>query len=201
MSNGIQNHIMTSASESSPSSSHPNPFPFPRHRNPTPYQIFHLPSNATASDIKARYFQLVRLYHPDKVGTSTSSDIAHTRFQAITAAYDVLRGKAPGNIFGSSGSASVPYQTTASWRAMRKRRQELYDSGPVNDGKTDNLIIVGVVATVVIALFQIATLRREALEDLISRTRRHSTPAEQHRQQATMNERLSLNKKQGPDES
>ena len=29
---------------------------------------------------------------------------------------------------------------------MRKRRQELYDSGPVNDGKNDNLIIIGVVA-------------------------------------------------------
>ena len=91
-------------------------------------------------------FQLVRLYHPDKVGTSTSSDIAHTRFQAITAAYDVLTGKSPDNTSGSSGSANVPYQTTASWRAMRKRRQELYDSGPVNDGKYDNLIIIGVVA-------------------------------------------------------
>ena len=95
-------------------------------------------------------FQLVRLYHPDKVGTSTSSDIAHTRFQAITAAYDVLRGKASGNntttTSGASGSANIPYQTTASWRAMRKRRQELYDSGPVNDGKNDNLIIIGVVA-------------------------------------------------------
>lgn len=31
--------------------------------------------------------------------------------------------------------------------AMRKRRQqELYDSGPANNGKNDNLIIIGVVA-------------------------------------------------------
>jgi hypothetical protein len=100
-------------------------------------------------NIPIKDFQLVRLYHPDKVGTSTSSDIAHTRFQAITAAYDVLTGKAPGNTSGASGasgSANVPYQTTASWRAMRKRRQELYDSGPVNDGKNDSLIIIGVVA-------------------------------------------------------
>ena len=29
---------------------------------------------------------------------------------------------------------------------MRKRRQELYDSGSVNDGNNDNLIIIGVVA-------------------------------------------------------
>jgi hypothetical protein len=46
----------------------------------------------------------------------------------------------------SSFSANVPYQTTASWRAMRKHRQELYDSGPVNDGKNDNLTIIGVAA-------------------------------------------------------
>ena len=161
-----QNHTMSSTSSSPPS--HPNPFPFPLHRNPTPYQIFHLPSTATASDIKDRCklvfswlhahkrtspnapspkdFQLVRLYHPDKVGTSTSSDIAHTRFQAITAAYDALTGKAPGNTSGASASGNVPYQTTASWRAMRKHRRELYECGPINDAKNDNLIIIGVVA-------------------------------------------------------
>jgi len=196
-----RNHTMASTSSLPPS--RPNPFPFPLHRNPTPYQIFHLPSSATANDIKDRYFQLVRLYHPDKVGTSTSSDIAHTRFQAITAAYDILTGKAPSNTSEASGSGSVnvPFQTTASWRAMRKRRQELYDSGPINDGKSDNLIIIGVVATVAIALFQIATLRHEALKDLLSRTREPSTHAEQHRRQAAaMDERLSLNKKQNPDE-
>ena len=94
---------------------------------------------------KKKDFQLVRLYHPDKVGTS--SDIAHTRFQAITAAYDILKGKkTSGNASGAAGSTDVPYRTTASWRAMRKRRQELYDSGPVDDGRNDRLIIVGVVA-------------------------------------------------------
>src|SRR5258708_30864638 len=30
------------------------PFPFPAHRNPAPHQIFHLPSNASQADIKAR---------------------------------------------------------------------------------------------------------------------------------------------------
>ena len=39
------------ASKSSPSSA---PFPFPAHRNPTPHQIFHLPSNAPQAEIKAR---------------------------------------------------------------------------------------------------------------------------------------------------
>jgi hypothetical protein len=46
-------------------------------------------------------------------------------------------------------------------------------------------------------MFQIATLRREALADLLSKARQPST----HRQQAAMNERLSLNKDQNPDET
>ena len=45
-----RNHTMTSTSSLPPS--HSNPFPLPQ--NPTPYQIFHFPSTATASDIKAR---------------------------------------------------------------------------------------------------------------------------------------------------
>jgi len=49
----------------------------------------------------------------------------------------------------------------------------------------------------VIALFQIATLRWEALAGMIvSRTRRLSTYDKRHRQQATMDERLTLNNEQ-----
>ena len=55
--------------------------------------------------------------------------------------------------------------------------------------------------TVAVALFQIAKLRREAFEDLVSRARRSSTHAEQHRQQTAMNERLSLDKEQSLDET
>lgn len=94
-------------------------------------------------------FDLVRLYHPDKIGESTPSDLAHARFQAITAAYDILRKKnsAPRDPLGPSSSASptAGYQTTATYRAMRKRRQELYNSGPVDDSRKDKLIIFGVV--------------------------------------------------------
>lgn len=45
-----QNHTMTGTSSSQPS--HPNPFPL--HRNPMPYQVFHLPAIPTAGDIKDR---------------------------------------------------------------------------------------------------------------------------------------------------
>ncbi|KAF8160658.1 hypothetical protein B0H34DRAFT_697557 [Crassisporium funariophilum] len=186
------------ATDTYASSSHRvgNPFPFPAHHNPTPHQIFHLPRNATESDIKARYFDLVLLYHPDKVGSSASSDVAHARFQAITAAYDKLRKKTPldGSPLGPGGPFSVDtrYQTTAAWRAMRRRRQELYASGAVDDGKKDKLILVGVVMTVFIVIIQTATTRREALADAVVRTRQLAAH-DKRQQQARWEARLSQN--------
>ncbi|KAF5322607.1 hypothetical protein D9619_001340 [Psilocybe cf. subviscida] len=149
-------HIQTasaSASSSSPSSSASNPYPYPTNRHPTPYQLFHLPSNATKGEIKARYYELVRLYHPDKqVGAVVDDDIARARFQAITAAYDVLTGKTPAGsgMPGDMGHNHTPreamsHATTAAYRAARQRRQELYDSGSVDDVKKDRFIMAGVV--------------------------------------------------------
>jgi len=43
---------------------------------------------------------------------------------------------------------------------MRKRRQELYDSGPIDDGMNDRLIIVGVVAVNLCFVSVITSLRR-----------------------------------------
>ncbi|KIK57770.1 hypothetical protein GYMLUDRAFT_45961 [Collybiopsis luxurians FD-317 M1] len=74
-------------------SSHPNSFPFPAHlTNPTPYEIFHLPYGCTQQQIKERYIDLVRLYHPDSPSCRLVPPTErHARFQAIRAAYDALR--------------------------------------------------------------------------------------------------------------
>jgi hypothetical protein len=67
----------------------PSRYPFPTHLNPTPFQIFHLPTNASSEVIKARCiptfplamtrskcwppdYELVKLYHPDVVAASLS---------------------------------------------------------------------------------------------------------------------------------
>ncbi|KIL60463.1 hypothetical protein M378DRAFT_187775 [Amanita muscaria Koide BX008] len=69
-------------------------FAFPAHPRPTPYQIFHLPSTASQKEIKTRYYDLVRVHHPDSFHSRTlSPQERHLRFQAVTAAYDILRGK------------------------------------------------------------------------------------------------------------
>ncbi|KAF9224221.1 hypothetical protein BS17DRAFT_670002, partial [Gyrodon lividus] len=69
-------------------------FPFPSARNATPHQIFHLPKGASQEQIKARYYDLVKLYHPDSApARALSSDQRTLRFQAITKAYEILRGR------------------------------------------------------------------------------------------------------------
>ncbi|KAJ3732214.1 hypothetical protein DFJ43DRAFT_997556 [Lentinula guzmanii] len=67
-------------------------FPFPIHPRPSPYEIFHLPYGCSQQEIKERYYDLVRLYHPDSPACRLiPHSKRHARFQAIRAAYDSLR--------------------------------------------------------------------------------------------------------------
>ncbi|TFK44264.1 hypothetical protein BDQ12DRAFT_717428 [Crucibulum laeve] len=167
-------------------------FPYPPNRNPTPHQIFHLPRNATEGDIKARYYDLVRIYHPDKTDSTTPLDIAHARFQAITAAYDSLRGKTPLVMDGSPANGFATqdrsYQTTAAFRAAQRRRQELYTSGAADERWKDKIILAGVIMTVVIVVAQTATTRRDAMAEIYAKTRHPHV----YSQQRAHDERLAL---------
>jgi len=163
----------------SSSRSHPNcnPYPYPSHRNPTPHQIFHLPVNATEDDIKTRYYDLVRIYHPDKASLAEPPEIAHARFQAISAAYDALRKK-------SGWTDNIParwaregfYPTAAAWRAASQARrvQDLYSGKTVDDRWKDRVFLLGIILTVGLFVFQTTSTRREAMVDVISRSR-HAT--------------------------
>ncbi|KAG8765180.1 hypothetical protein FRC12_007641 [Ceratobasidium sp. 428] len=84
-----------SGSTSGPSTHTHQTFPFPTHlKNPTPFDIFHLPPSASRQDIKSRYYDLVRSHHPDCAACrSLPRPVAHVQFQAITNAYEVLTGK------------------------------------------------------------------------------------------------------------
>ncbi|EIW63200.1 uncharacterized protein TRAVEDRAFT_114217 [Trametes versicolor FP-101664 SS1] len=114
-----------------------NPYPFPKATHPTPHQIFHLPRSATRADVKARYYDLVRIYHPDSPVASAggiSPEIAHARFQAIASAYAVLSGKKPASSLDGSNAGEGPMAasratyhdlSTAMWRARQAKRAEL----------------------------------------------------------------------------
>jgi len=145
-------------------------------------------------------YDLVRLYHPDKVipssASSLAADEAHARFQAITAAYDTLRGKVPLGDIASSATSGTAYPTTAAYRTMQRKRQELYEKGAVDDSRLDKWLIVGVVGvrlprssaqsdliefiylfffwrikTVLFVVIHNLTTRRELIVEAVSRSR------------------------------
>merc|ERR1719487_1990659 len=80
-----------------------NPLPFPKKSNPSPFEIFHLPRdrNISNKEVKGRYLELVKLYHPDRraaqgdggsaksKGKGKAADDDH-EFKAIVAAYELL---------------------------------------------------------------------------------------------------------------
>ncbi|EIW59934.1 uncharacterized protein TRAVEDRAFT_28849 [Trametes versicolor FP-101664 SS1] len=96
-------------------------YPFPHHAHPTPHQIFHLPPGATQPQIKARYYELVRVHHPDSPsGRDLSPALRHKRFQSITAAYDILRGK--------SNGAGTPVDIYRAEIERRRRARAAYEA-------------------------------------------------------------------------
>ncbi|KAJ6557201.1 hypothetical protein B0H10DRAFT_1664935, partial [Mycena sp. CBHHK59/15] len=134
--------------------------PLPDNPSPTPHQIFHLPRNASQRDVKARYLDLVRIYHPDKKHPSVPADVAHARFQAISTAYNALRA---GSASPSLHKASAP---TPSARVMHKRSRNLY-SGPQDDSWKDRIIVAGVIFAAFCFAIQTAATRRAFLAENI----------------------------------
>ncbi|KAK7676634.1 hypothetical protein QCA50_020377 [Cerrena zonata] len=117
-----------SCRQASTSSPHSNQYPFPTHARPTPHQIFHLPTTATKQDVKSRYYDLVRIHHPDSPHCRhLDSAIRHAQFQSIRSAYDYLMGRG----FTPSGSYDPAFseldrirRAQEAHRRARARRRE-----------------------------------------------------------------------------
>lgn len=90
---------------------------FPSHPNPTPWEIFHLSTTTplTASQVKHRYYELCRLFHPDvalaapptlkgKEKATTPKDTSK-EFKQIVAAYEILRNPAKRAVYLRNGRA------------------------------------------------------------------------------------------------
>jgi hypothetical protein len=138
-----------------------NPYPYPTHANPNPYQIFHLPHNASQAEVKRRCksfilvcsfdelskildIDLVRIYHPDSpVSRALPPEVTDGRFQAITKAYDALRGKTPMTPEGIQSTSDARNPTSAVWRARQARRLDLDTGG--DDRWKDKVILFGAI--------------------------------------------------------
>jgi len=70
---------------------------FPSNPNASPFEILSLPRNASSNDVKKRYLEMCKAYHPDVVhaqqvaSTSAQAQEIDDRFTKIQAAYDLLR--------------------------------------------------------------------------------------------------------------
>ncbi|KAH9851984.1 hypothetical protein C2E23DRAFT_732040 [Lenzites betulinus] len=128
-------------------------YPFPVHAHPTPHQIFHLSAGATQQQIKSRYYELVRIHHPDSPhGRNLSPSVRHCRFQSITAAYDTLRGKCT----STNGPVDI-YRAELDRRrraraAYEASRTQSYPRGPEWSASADDrwkdriILFVGILA-------------------------------------------------------
>ncbi|SCZ87341.1 BZ3500_MvSof-1268-A1-R1_Chr2-2g04807 [Microbotryum saponariae] len=108
---------------------------FPTNPHPTPFEIFHLSPDdeLTSSSVKARYYELCKLYHPDLQQAASSSSstqgkgkgkattIDHPRasdpsseFKQIVAAYELLRNPARRTAYLTYGDGWVRPPSTGS---------------------------------------------------------------------------------------
>ncbi|KAH9811826.1 hypothetical protein DFH28DRAFT_423301 [Melampsora americana] len=83
-------------------------FPFPKHPFPTPFEIFHLPRSASKSEIKSRYYQLVKSFHPDlqsNLTTHPHQDQSNStdQFKLIIKAYELLKSNSKRQSYLHSG--------------------------------------------------------------------------------------------------
>lgn len=144
-----------------------NPYPYPTHPHPRPHQIFHLPRSATQQQIKERCrwslhallngllnpffpvldYDLVRIYHPDSpIARKYPADIAQARFQSISKAYDLMRGKS--DLTGDAVTSRERPADPARFRPRATRRRHFDET--VGDERWKERILFG--ATLLVSL-------------------------------------------------
>ena len=76
-----------------------------------PYEVLGIKPNATDTEIKAAYRNLVKKYHPDKHQDNPLSELAEEKLREINEAYEMLtNGSYAGNqAYGSAGNAQSSY--------------------------------------------------------------------------------------------
>ncbi|KAF7985105.1 hypothetical protein HWV62_9003 [Athelia sp. TMB] len=108
---------------------------------------------------------LVRIYHPDSpVSRALPPELTDGRFQAITKAYDALRGKTVMTPAGVEAKADHDIPQSAAWRRHRARRLDL-DSGG-DDRWKERLLILGAVFTAGVFVFQALSMRQKAIAQM-----------------------------------
>lgn len=77
---------------------------WPKSTNPTPYEIFGLPPTASPAEIKKRYYQLAKLYHPDSCSASAEAQQERLkRFRQVVQANELLSAARKRRMYDTHG--------------------------------------------------------------------------------------------------
>ncbi|KAG0706028.1 hypothetical protein DFH29DRAFT_200210 [Suillus ampliporus] len=163
----VRTLLITQQSSRSYASKSANPYPYPTQTNPQPHQIFHLPRNANREDVKRRYFELVRIYHPDSaVARHYPPEVSQARFQAISRAYDILRGK----VYSSGEPVETAHKVDPKRWSTRSRHPHFDDTA--SDERWKERVIMGaVLLTLAVFVAQTSWTRRQAIAEMSSHGR------------------------------
>ena len=78
---------------------------WPKVPNPTPYEVLGLPPTASYVEIKKRYYQLAKKYHPDsRVGSAEAEQERLQRFRQVVQANELLSTARTRRIYEKEGS-------------------------------------------------------------------------------------------------
>jgi len=94
-------HFHTATGNATPSS---DDIRWPKSSNPSPYEIFGLPPSASASEVKKRYYQLARIYHPDSRAPSAEAEQERLhRFRQVVQANELLSAARTRRMYDKDG--------------------------------------------------------------------------------------------------
>ncbi|OJA08017.1 hypothetical protein AZE42_08015 [Rhizopogon vesiculosus] len=116
--------------------------------------------------IKADY-ELVRIYHPDSVvARHYPPEVSQARFQAISKAYDILRGKT-----SSSGEPTEATRKVDPMRWATKSRRPHFDDTASDEKWKERVITGAVLLTLVAFVAQTSWTRQQAIAEMSSHGR------------------------------
>jgi len=147
-----------------------NPYPYPTTSNPTPYQIFHLLPDSSPAEVKQRYYELVRLYHPDSAVSKKSQPdpaLRHAQFSAITKAYETMQKRpANGEVLPDENAGPNPWR-----RTPHVNRRVYHEETFIDDRWKEKLIWAGLCFTLITVSAQYIAMRHTSIKDVSSHIR------------------------------
>lgn len=90
------------------------------------YQVLGLPRTCTAKDIRSKYMELCKLYHPDTVTSGDQNEVEakKKKFQEVQEAYNILSKDTDRRMYDDRGPNTTEWDRAAEWQRRQYRPHE-----------------------------------------------------------------------------